>query len=198
MRYDDLAVAALDLAAEGGLEAVSVRTVAARAGVSPGLVQHRYGTKQQLLLAAMELVVQRVQARLEAADAAADASANSRLRYRAEQLLPLDAQRRTEARVWLTFVARAAVDEQVAALHSQFWQAMQDSFAELLAARRGQMSGDRLEDAESPVHEAVSDRDADDAACLLAALDGMAIANIAESGRMNTRRLNTLLDQLLD
>ncbi|WP_328293661.1 TetR family transcriptional regulator [Kineococcus sp. NBC_00420] len=178
-----IALAALDLVAAGGVEAVSVRTVAARAGVSPGSVQHHYGTKQQLLVAAVELVGRRVRARLETA--AADADPTERLRTLARQLLPLDDRRRDEARVWLAFVARAAVDPEIAALHSREWAALQAVFAALLAARR-------------PGAAAVTPADDDAAAHLLAVLDGLAVAGIAEDGRMGPDRTSRLLDDLLE
>lgn len=47
--------AARALFGEGGLDGVSVRAVAAEAGVDPALVHHYFGTKQQLFVAAMEL-----------------------------------------------------------------------------------------------------------------------------------------------
>ncbi|MBB2903156.1 AcrR family transcriptional regulator [Kineococcus radiotolerans] len=193
-----IATAALDLAAEGGLEAVSVRTVAARAGVSPGLVQHHYKTKQHLLLAAMERVSYRVQTRLEsAATATRDASPAQQLRHLALQLLPMDEQRRVEARVWLAFVARAAVDEEVAALHSQEWRALQQVFAELLAARRHAAANETAHPANTTTGNAVTTRDEDEAAHLLAALDGMAIAGIAETDRMTPARMHRLVNHLL-
>lgn len=49
--------AALDLYAEYGEERVSMRTVAARAGVAVGLVQHHFKTKEGLRAAVEQLVV---------------------------------------------------------------------------------------------------------------------------------------------
>jgi AcrR family transcriptional regulator len=49
--------AALDLFAARGQDRVSLRTVAAHAGVTVGLVQHHYGTRDALLSAVDQLVI---------------------------------------------------------------------------------------------------------------------------------------------
>ncbi|MGL5817052.1 MAG: TetR/AcrR family transcriptional regulator, partial [Phycicoccus sp.] len=56
--------AVIDLVAERGMEGVSVRAVAGRAGVSIGAVQHHFPTKEAMLLAANDrigtVVVERI------------------------------------------------------------------------------------------------------------------------------------------
>lgn len=47
-RREDLIVAALDLVAEGGLRAATVRAIADKAGVTPGLIRHYFATKEDL------------------------------------------------------------------------------------------------------------------------------------------------------
>ena len=44
-----LVAAVLDLVAEGGIEAATLRAVAARAGVTPGLIRHYFGDKDGLM-----------------------------------------------------------------------------------------------------------------------------------------------------
>ncbi|MDE3238877.1 MAG: TetR family transcriptional regulator C-terminal domain-containing protein [Paracoccaceae bacterium] len=51
-RQGDLIEAALDLMAEGGPQAATVRAIAERAGVTPGLIRHYFRTKEDLLAAA--------------------------------------------------------------------------------------------------------------------------------------------------
>jgi AcrR family transcriptional regulator len=50
-----------------GLEAVSLRDVAAQAGVSMGAVQHYFASKDQMLLFALSHMRDRVLARMHAA-----------------------------------------------------------------------------------------------------------------------------------
>ena len=54
--YARIRNAALDLFGERGVAATSIRDVAAAAGVSPGLVQHHFGTKAALQQAVNEFV----------------------------------------------------------------------------------------------------------------------------------------------
>ena len=51
-RREQLMQAALDLIAEGGPQAATVRAIAARAGVTPGLIRHYFQTKEALTRAA--------------------------------------------------------------------------------------------------------------------------------------------------
>lgn len=49
--------ATLDLIAEGGAEAATVRAIAVRAGVTPGLIRHYFSTKEDLVIAAHEALM---------------------------------------------------------------------------------------------------------------------------------------------
>lgn len=100
-----IADAVLDLVAERGLEEASIRHVAARAGVSVGMVQHHFRTKDELMQFALERVSAEVQRRLSAGAG----SARELLGALYEQLMPLDEQRRRESRVALAFLAYATI-----------------------------------------------------------------------------------------
>lgn len=95
------------LTAERGLDAVSIREVASAAGVSIGAVQHHFPTKDAMLEAAFEHVVTATRARV-AAVSLVDGDVSGNLSRVLQQLLPLDAERRREARVSVAFAARAA------------------------------------------------------------------------------------------
>jgi TetR/AcrR family transcriptional regulator, transcriptional repressor of bet genes len=56
-RRDDLIAAAMALVAEGGTEAATVRAIAARAGVTPGLIRHYFQSKEELTHAAYRHVM---------------------------------------------------------------------------------------------------------------------------------------------
>jgi AcrR family transcriptional regulator len=100
-----IADAVLEVLARGGVEDATVRHVAAAAGVSAGMVQHYFATKDELMRAALERAGAGVQERL------GDPGASPRALLRAlfEQVLPLDEQRRREGRVFLSVLAYAAV-----------------------------------------------------------------------------------------
>lgn len=61
-RRDALIAAALDLVAEGGIAAATVRAIADRAGVTPGLIRHYFRTKEDLTRAAYRTVMDRMTA----------------------------------------------------------------------------------------------------------------------------------------
>lgn len=61
-RRDDLIAAALELVAEGGLQAATVRAIAERAGVTPGLIRHYFSSKEDLTRAAYRHVMERMTA----------------------------------------------------------------------------------------------------------------------------------------
>jgi AcrR family transcriptional regulator len=112
-----IADALVRVAAEQGLEAVSLRHVAAAAGVSAGMVQHYFRTKDEMMRFAMAAVRERSQARVEAATAALGAGPSPRDVVRAllVGVLPLDDESRAYGRVGLAFLAYTAVRPDAAA-----------------------------------------------------------------------------------
>lgn len=106
-----------------GIEAVTLRSVAAEAGVSMGTVQHYFSTKDEMLVSAC---TQFVELASSGADSLMDASndpSQPRTIIRAimQQTMPLTEEQRTGSAVWLAFVTRAAVDDQLAAFIRQAW-----------------------------------------------------------------------------
>lgn len=59
-RRDDLIAAALQLVAEGGAQAATVRAIADRAGVTPGLIRHYFLTKEDLTRAAYQRLMEQM------------------------------------------------------------------------------------------------------------------------------------------
>ncbi|GLY13611.1 hypothetical protein Kisp01_06270 [Kineosporia sp. NBRC 101677] len=174
-----IAEAAVHLVATHGLEGVSVRKVATQAGVSAGLVQHHFPTKQALLLAAMHQVDAAVQARLEPL-VSDRRSASARLRALALEILPLDETRATEARVWLAFIAAAPADPAITQAHAATWQELAEILTRLLTHHHG---------SDQP--------ELDRATLLLAGLDGLAVTALAEPQRLPPPRLLALAEQLI-
>ncbi|WP_040840432.1 TetR/AcrR family transcriptional regulator [Nocardia brevicatena] len=105
-----IADALLRVAADRGVEAVSLRHVAAEAGVTAGMVQHYFSNKEELLHFALDAVTENVTARISTGDDEPGAIVRELL----TQLLPLDEQRRIEGRVSVTFFAYAATNPAIA------------------------------------------------------------------------------------
>ncbi len=107
-RREELAAALWRLVLRDGIEAASVRRVAAEAGWSTGSLRHYFDDQAQLLAFAMGLVMQRVSARVAALPRGGDRRALAqRLLH---EVLPLDAERHAEMQVWLAFTARSLVE----------------------------------------------------------------------------------------
>jgi AcrR family transcriptional regulator len=106
-----IADALMRVAADQGLEAVSLRQVAAEAGVSAGMVQHYFRTKDEMMAFAIAVVRDRYQIRVSEAVARLgdDPSPQLLLRTMIAALLPLDEHTRNDGRVALAFLAYTAV-----------------------------------------------------------------------------------------
>ncbi|MEV4624923.1 TetR/AcrR family transcriptional regulator [Micromonospora sp. NPDC049523] len=106
-----IADALMRVAADQGLEAVSLRHVAAEAGVSSGMVQHYFRTKDEMMTFALSVVRERNQVRVTEAVARLGERPSPRalLRTIVAALLPLDEHTRDDGRVALAFLAYTAV-----------------------------------------------------------------------------------------
>ncbi|MDL5154539.1 TetR/AcrR family transcriptional regulator [Actinomycetospora termitidis] len=94
---------------EDGLQAVSLRRVAERAGLAIGSVRHYFDSAEAMLTAAAEEVMARIAGRIEARRDELD-DASDRRRVTEEmfaELLPLDDVRARETAVWLEFALAA-------------------------------------------------------------------------------------------
>ncbi|WP_250035234.1 TetR/AcrR family transcriptional regulator [Paractinoplanes maris] len=112
-----IADALMRVAAEQGLEAVSLRHVATAAGVSAGMVQHYFRTKDEMMTFALSAVRERSEARVRTAveSLGADPPPRQLLRAMIAALLPLGEAAREEGRVALAFLAYTAVRPATAA-----------------------------------------------------------------------------------
>jgi AcrR family transcriptional regulator len=102
-RRRDVTEIAARLVASEGLSALTARRVAESAGQSTTVVSHYFADMRELLHETYSLAVDRSRARVESV---LDADPTDIVGL-AEALLPLDAQRRADWRVWLSFWAEA-------------------------------------------------------------------------------------------
>lgn len=169
-----------DVIAEDGIEGVSIRTLATRAGVSIGTVQYYFSTKDDLLHRVWEYVRDEA-ARGFDAEGVARLSPAERLARLVELLIPPDGSDRL-ARVWLALVARAAHDPGIAALHRDQWRRTEELIARALAA----------------VNPARAAESAEAAAELLGLLDGLTLAVLTEPDRMPPERARRIAGSWTD
>lgn len=135
-RRDALISAALDLIAEGGPGAATVRAIADRAGVTPGLIRHYFSSKEELTREAYRALMERMNSDNAAVlDRAADPRAQLAA-FVAAALRPpvMDAARMG---LWAGFIHQVRRDADMAAVHAETYLAYRDRLQALIAALPG-------------------------------------------------------------
>lgn len=134
-RRRQIAEALLALAAAEGLESVSLRHVAAAAGVSMGAVQHYFRTKDEMLLFALQHQAQRREQRIIArlVDRGREPTVREICRTTLVEVLPIDDVRRGEYLAGVAFFIRGLRDPQMAATLAEGGPKVHEFFADLLA-----------------------------------------------------------------
>jgi AcrR family transcriptional regulator len=185
-RRQQIAEAVCRLAASEGLDAVSLRHVAAEAGVSMGRVQHYFTTKDDMLLFAFQTLAERVERRIGAVVAAAPRPHSVRQVVRAllTEMLPLSEHGRAEAPVWIAFMARAVVESRLATPLSEGSQRLDGYIGEQI--RAAQQAGDARAGLD-PAREATT---------LLALIDGLMLHLLI--GQVDATAALATLDYHLD
>jgi TetR/AcrR family transcriptional regulator, transcriptional repressor of bet genes len=115
-RRREIAFAVWAITSRSGLDAVSLREVAREAGVSMGLVQHYFESKDEMVRYACAQMIEEANSGMEALLAASPrpASARAALRAIAQQSLADDPTSRAGAGVWHAFISRASIDGSIA------------------------------------------------------------------------------------
>jgi AcrR family transcriptional regulator len=123
--------AAWRVLARDGVTALSVRNVAAEAGLAASSLRYTFPTQASLRVFALELVARRAEARIRALPPGATvrASVEERLRH----LLPLDAERRLEMEVFLVIGTVALTDPALRPVYDRASDDLRRGCAALLA-----------------------------------------------------------------
>jgi AcrR family transcriptional regulator len=179
-----VAAAARTVIARDGLDATTVRRVAAEAGSSTTVVTHYFTDKQALLVAAVEDAYRAVAARM-AAHVAAGPGGVPTLRAVLLEALPLDAERVVEARVWMAFWSMAVTHPALRAVQSAGYREWRELVARVLAE-----AADRDEIAAELDPGGVGEQ-------LLCLVDGLLMQATLEPDRLPAARQVQLLDNAL-
>ena len=143
-RREHIGDAVLHLIATRGLEAASLRNVAAEARVSMGAVQHYFTTKQDMIAFALRYNYERSTRRIPKliADAPGPLATRDALRIVLIDLLCLDGESREGARLGAAILAGAMYDEQIAETARTAYRGVFGFLAQHLAAagERGELA----------------------------------------------------------
>jgi AcrR family transcriptional regulator len=112
-RRDEIAHVACQVVANYGFEQATVARIARAAGYTTGMVAHYYESKQAIILAALRLILFRIEERLtrERDDGEAD------LLEVLSEALAIDAQRFTECAFWMAFWGQVSADKKLKRLN---------------------------------------------------------------------------------
>ena len=137
VRRAALVEAAVASLAARGVAAASVRDVAVRAGVSPGLIGHHFGGFGALLVEAYRHVVARVDVSIEAALAEAGDDPDRRLRAFLEASFQPSIVDHDLLSAWLGFWGLVRSEPAAAAVHAETYGAYRARIERLLSAVAG-------------------------------------------------------------
>lgn len=179
--------AAVNVLVREGLDGLSVRKVAAEAGISVGAVQHHYASKTDLLVASAEHVTTQFTALAETLTQQALEKQGPEMALAAFCELLANASPEPEGTgddttatiIWLWYAAKATRPGAVAEAFAVFWSRTEEYLADAIA---------RI----YPVLDAT-----EEAAYLLAVLDGIAVARASEPQRMPFPRARKLVHRHL-
>lgn len=131
-RRRDLIAATLDCIAESGLENATVREIAARAGVTQGLIRHYFVSKDQMLHAAYrDLMAGLIGGVMEAAEGV-HPTARGRLRAFIVANLSTPVADAKRLSLWAAFISRVRVDPVFAQIHLESYTAFRAVLEDLV------------------------------------------------------------------
>lgn len=128
-RREEIALAACRAIARHGFARATVAQIARAAGYTTGMVAHYFDSKQQIILAALRLILKRMDQRLQRAPGASRADLLDVL----GESLPLDAQRRTECAFWTAFWGQLGADPRLKRLNAWVHREYRKLFERCLA-----------------------------------------------------------------
>jgi AcrR family transcriptional regulator len=129
-RREEIALVACRVVAAHGFEQATVARIARAAGYTTGMVAHYYESKQDIILAALRLILLRIEERLTRQRDGGEPDLLTVL----SEALPVDAQRFTECAFWMAFWGQVSTDKRLKKLnawvHREYMRLFARCFAE--------------------------------------------------------------------
>ncbi|HWC67630.1 MAG TPA: TetR/AcrR family transcriptional regulator [Acidimicrobiales bacterium] len=177
-RRSEITDAASRLIARAGIEAATMREVAAEAGWTTGAVMHYFADKRELLLTTFQESLSRRRSRRPPG---ATTSPAERLRASLEGALPVDEERRRHWLVTLACCLQASGDAKLAAAQRDAYREFRDHVAAMVLESGGAPDGEQVATAER----------------LIALADGIAVQALFDPAGWPPRRQLAALDTAL-
>jgi TetR/AcrR family transcriptional repressor of bet genes len=129
-RREEIALVACKVVAAHGFEQATVARIARAAGYTTGMVAHYYESKQAIILAALRLILLRIEERLTRERDSGEANLVNVL----SEALAVDAGRFTECAFWMAFWGQVSADKRLKRLnawvHREYMRLFARCFAE--------------------------------------------------------------------
>ena len=104
-RRDQIALVACRVVAENGFDQATIVRIAREAGYTTGMVAHYFDTKQDIIIAALRLILRRIEERLT--------KPSTDLLAVLSEALPIDEQRFIECAFWTAFWGQVSADKKL-------------------------------------------------------------------------------------
>jgi len=104
-RRDQIALVACRVVAENGFDQATIVRIAREAGYTTGMVAHYFDTKQDIIIAALRLILRRIEERLT--------KPSTDLLTLLSEALPIDEQRFIECAFWSAFWGQVSADKKL-------------------------------------------------------------------------------------
>lgn len=108
-RRDEIALVACRVVAEHGFDQATIVRIAREAGYTTGMVAHYYDTKQEIVIAALRLILRRIEERLTRPTGDGQPDLLTIL----TEALPVDEERYTECAFWTAFWGQVSADKKL-------------------------------------------------------------------------------------
>ena len=108
-RRDQIALVACRVVASHGFEQATIVRIARAAGYTTGMLAHYFDSKQEIILAALRLIMRRMEQRLTRPNQ----EIASDLLGVLSEALPIDARRRQECAFWMAFWGQVSSDRRL-------------------------------------------------------------------------------------
>jgi TetR/AcrR family transcriptional regulator, transcriptional repressor of bet genes len=136
-RRDQIALVACRVVAENGFDQATIVRIAREAGYTTGMVAHYFDTKQDIIIAALRLILRRIEERLTrpaTATATGEGDSSADLLTLLSEALPIDEQRYIECAFWTAFWGQVSADKRLkrinAWVHRQYMRLFERCLAE--------------------------------------------------------------------
>ncbi len=128
-RRDEIALVACRVVAEGGFDQATIVRIAREAGYTTGMVAHYFDTKQDIIIAALRLMLRRIDERLLRNSEAERPDLLALL----TEMLPVDEERYIECAFWIAFWGQVMADKRLKRINSWVHREYQRLFQRCLS-----------------------------------------------------------------